>query len=229
MTVSRRYSPRRARFGGHSLHRNGRAPNLWHAVTVVGQPYARVPPTSRLEPSRLLCGETERRPDSSAPSTDALHVDGLHRSSRSIRAHASERRLLQSSRPTDTPGALRAHRLRDLSAPLLSRESEKQATCVACCQIGGFKERRARCRDLPIPFVSDPREEINEIRLWRRRFFFHRRRTFRPTHPQQTTRSKLRLVFRVWVSRALRQCSPESTPAQSWACRCPSSRVQLPL
>ena len=135
MTVSRRCSPRRARFGGHSLHRNGRAPNLWRAVTVVGQPYARVPPTSRLEPSRLLCGETERRPDSSAPSTDVPHVDGLHQSSRSIRAHASERRLLQSSRPTDTPGALRAHRLRDLSAPLLSRESEKQQLSLLC-QIG---------------------------------------------------------------------------------------------
>ena len=94
-----------------------------------------VPPTSRLEPSRPQCGETERRPDSSAPSTDVPRVDGLHQSFRSTRAHASGRRLLQSSRPTDTPGALRAPRLRDLSASLLPRESEKQQLSLLC-QIG---------------------------------------------------------------------------------------------
>ena len=44
-----------------------------------------VPPTSRLEPSRPQCGETERRPDSSAPSTDVPRVDGLRQSSRSTR------------------------------------------------------------------------------------------------------------------------------------------------
>ena len=131
MTVSRRYSPRRARFGGHSLHRNGRAPNLWHAVTVVGQPYARVPPTSRLEPLHPPSGEAERRPNSSAPCTDFPRVDGLHQSFRSTRTHASGARFLQSSRPTDTFDALCASRPRCLSTPRLSRESEKQATCVA--------------------------------------------------------------------------------------------------
>jgi hypothetical protein len=182
---------------------------------VVGQPLCQVPPTSRLEPSRPPCGETERRPDSSASSTDFPRVDGLHRSFRSTRAHASGRRLLQSSRPTDTFDAPCASRQRCLSAPLLSRESEKQATCVACCQIGGFKERRARCRDLPTPFVSDPPMEINGIRLWKTRFFFHRPRAFRPTHPHQTQCPKLRLVFRGRARRALRRYSRESMLAGS--------------
>ena len=131
MTVSRRYSPRRARFGGHSLHRNGRAPDLWHAVTVVGQPYARVPPTSRLEPLHPPSGEAERCPDSSAPRTDFPRVDGLHQSFRSTQTHASGPRCLQSSRPTDTFDALCASRPRCLSTPRLSRESEKHATFVA--------------------------------------------------------------------------------------------------
>jgi len=75
----------------------------------------------RLESSRPPCGETERRPSSGAPSTDAPRVDGLCQSFRSTRTHASAQRLVQSSRPTDTLGALLAPtRLRDLAAPLLT-------------------------------------------------------------------------------------------------------------
>ena len=184
-------------------------------------------PTARLETSRPQCGETERRPDSSAPSTDILGVDGLRQSSRSTRAHASGYRLLQSSRPTDTFGALRALRQRDLSASLLPRESEKQQLSLLC-QIGGFKERQTRCRELPIPFVSDPPGEINEIRLWKRRLFFHSRRTFRPTHPQHTAQPKLCSVFRVSVPRVPWRCSRGSTPVWSWACRFRSQSVSLP-
>jgi len=62
----------------------------------------------RLEPSRPPCGETERCPDSSAPSTDAPRVDSPVRGLRLARTHASAHRSLQSSRPTDTSGAPRA-------------------------------------------------------------------------------------------------------------------------
>jgi hypothetical protein len=102
-------SPRRAHSGGRSSRRSGRAPNLGRAVAVHEGLQCLLPFRFRLEPSRPPCGETERRPSSSAPSADAPRVDSPRQSFRSARAHASVRRLVQSSRPTDTPGALRAN------------------------------------------------------------------------------------------------------------------------
>jgi hypothetical protein len=125
-TVSRRCHPvalaeAGARRAEADEHRTSDAPSRSSV-----SPYCQVLPTARLESSRSLSGETERRPDASAPCANTPRVDGLHQSFHSTRAHASEHRLMQSSRPTDTFDAPRASRQRDLPAPLLPRESEKQ-------------------------------------------------------------------------------------------------------
>jgi len=72
-------SPRRAHSGGRPLRRNGLSTEPMARRR--GAPRAPVPvaPGFRLEPSRPPCGETERRPDSSAPPPVRLASTALAR------------------------------------------------------------------------------------------------------------------------------------------------------
>jgi hypothetical protein len=192
-TMSRRSHPvALAEAGARSVetveHRTSDAPS-WSSVG----PYCQVPPTARLEPSRPPCGETQWRPDSSAPSANTPRVDGLRQSSRSTRAHASEHRLLQSSRPTDTFDALCASRQRDLSAPLLPRESEKQQ--LSLLSSNGLIQRTpdslSRSSD-PICLRSTQGDQRNS--LVENAIVFPQAKRVSPNSSTRNERRKLRLV-----------------------------------
>ena len=119
-TVNRRFHPvalaqADARSAEAVEHRTRDAPSQWTERAVP------VTLGLRLESSRPPCGETERRPDSSAPYTDVPRVDGLPPElSPRFPAHASAIGFCNPHDPRTRLARFAPTRLRDLSAPPLT-------------------------------------------------------------------------------------------------------------
>lgn len=205
-TVSRRCHP-------VALASAGAAPPRWRSTEPLTPRHdspvrSVVPGTSsdRLEPSQPPCGETERCPDSGAPRADAPRVDSPCRGFHPAQTHASDasaRAILTTH--GHTRRSLRPDGVTSRSR-LSTRESEKRRLSSPLSDGSVQRATELALASFRTLVVTDPFAEINEIRLWEIRLFFHKRSPFRPVCPHFRRTTELRPLFRetwMWVSRGL--------------------------